>query len=162
MKNFSTKKRLLAPVAQALALTTILFSTACEQTEQPSRVPAVPVPENCRDVSDLSPEGIARILSELPITSGQVREVYDAVTASSSNGYDEEYPSPTSFPVPAQESGTNCSRPDPPLNIPPLWPVFSPRHLLRRGRALFRMPFQPPDYRSTGHIRRTGTACQCL
>ena len=105
MKNFSTKKRLLAPVAQALALTTILFSTACEQTEQPSRVPAVPVPENCRDVSDLSPEGIARILSELPITSGQVREVYDAVTASSSNGYDEEYPFSNLFSCPGSGVG---------------------------------------------------------
>lgn len=92
-------------MAQALALTTILFSTACEQTEQPSRVPAVPVPENCRDVSDLSPEGIARILSELPITSGQVREVYDAVTASSSNGYDEEYPFSNLFSCPGSGVG---------------------------------------------------------
>ncbi len=52
-----------------------------------------------------SPEGIARILSELPITSGQVREVYDAVTASSSNGYDEEYPFSNLFSCPGSGVG---------------------------------------------------------
>lgn len=36
-------------------------------------------------------DGVAEILSEIPIGEEQVREVYNAVTSSSWNGYDEEY-----------------------------------------------------------------------
>lgn len=40
----------------------------------------------------LTPEGIARMLSGLPLSLSQVREVSEAVGRSSANGYDEEYP----------------------------------------------------------------------
>ena len=40
---------------------------------------------------DLSLKGVARIVSRLPMGSEHIREVYDAVNSSSSNGYDEEY-----------------------------------------------------------------------
>ena len=36
-------------------------------------------------------DDVAALLSEIPIGEDQVREVYDAVTSSSWNGYDEEY-----------------------------------------------------------------------
>ena len=38
-----------------------------------------------------SPSDVARILSDLPLESGHLAEVYDAVSASAGNGYDEEY-----------------------------------------------------------------------
>ena len=46
-------------------------------------------PEDSLPVLPLS--DVAVLLSELPIGEEQVREVYDAVTSSSWNGYDEEY-----------------------------------------------------------------------
>ena len=46
-------------------------------------------PEDSLPVLQLS--DVAVLLSELPIGEEQVREVYDAVTSSSWNGYDEEY-----------------------------------------------------------------------
>lgn len=39
----------------------------------------------------LSSKGIARMLSELPLEQSHLQEVFDAVGASSGNGYDEEY-----------------------------------------------------------------------
>lgn len=40
---------------------------------------------------DLTLEGVARMLSELPLEKEHLQEVYHAATASSGNGYDEEY-----------------------------------------------------------------------
>ena len=92
MKNFSTSRRLLAPVAPALAAIFALSSVSCSRIEQPgSRNDLSPVEESC-DQTDLSPESVARMLSGLPITVAQACEVFDAVSSSLSNGYDEEYP----------------------------------------------------------------------
>ena len=53
---------------------------------------AVPVPEQPdTGLPQLSLPGVARLLSELPLTREQVEEVHDAVTASAANGYDDEY-----------------------------------------------------------------------
>ena len=38
-----------------------------------------------------SPSDVAKILSDLPLESGHLAEVHDAVSASAGNGYDEEY-----------------------------------------------------------------------
>ena len=43
MKNFSTKKRLLASVAPALAVFAALFSSACDRVEQAELSPADPI-----------------------------------------------------------------------------------------------------------------------
>ena len=43
------------------------------------------------ETDELSLRNVARILSELPLGSEQLREVADAVSSSSVNGYDEEY-----------------------------------------------------------------------
>ena len=40
--------------------------------------------------SYISLSEVTQILTSIPITEKQVKEVYDAVTASSGNGYDEE------------------------------------------------------------------------
>lgn len=74
MKNFF----LLIAAAAALL--------ACRRTEAdiPSAPPgAGPV--------EISPPGLARMFSELPLQSGNLHEVYDAVCHSSGRGYDEEY-----------------------------------------------------------------------
>lgn len=71
------------PVSLALSLAAALL-LACGQ--------ATPVPEQPETgLPQLSLPGVARLLSELPLTREQVKEVHDAVTASSANGYDEEY-----------------------------------------------------------------------
>ncbi len=93
MKNLSTGKRLLATVLPALAAVAALFSSACDRigsqevSLQESDVAVSSEPSSV----NLSADGIARMLSELPLTISQVREVHDGVTSSSSNGYDEEY-----------------------------------------------------------------------
>ena len=78
----------------ALALSLVAFS-ACEdsavvpdvQPEASAKVcPVIP------KTAGISPESIARLLSELPFGLEQVREVHAAVKASARNGYDEEYP----------------------------------------------------------------------
>lgn len=48
---------------------------------------------------------VARILSSIPIGGGQVSEVYDAVTSSSGNGYDEEYTLRNLFASPGRGVG---------------------------------------------------------
>ena len=42
-------------------------------------------------VLSVTPESVARMLSGIPITIDQVREVFQGVEASSAVGYDEEY-----------------------------------------------------------------------
>lgn len=91
MKNFSTIKESLVSMAPVIVSAVALLSSACDRTDLPeaslSQTSGVTVP-----VSGLSVESVARMLSELPLTIAQTREVYDGVSASSANGYDEEYP----------------------------------------------------------------------
>ena len=69
------------PLSLSLACVLLL---ACGQ--------AVPAPEQPdTGLPQLSLPGVARLLSELPLTREQVEEVHDAVTASAANGYDDEY-----------------------------------------------------------------------
>ena len=42
-------------------------------------------------VTDFSPSGLAKMFSQLPLDSGHLQEVFNAVGNSSGNGYDEEY-----------------------------------------------------------------------
>lgn len=53
---------------------------------------------------------VSQILSSIPITKKQVREVYDAVTASSGNGYDEEYTMKNLFSAPGSGVGDKATR----------------------------------------------------
>lgn len=53
---------------------------------------------------------VSQILSSIPITQKQVREVYDAVTASSGNGYDEEYTMKNLFTAPGSGVGDKATR----------------------------------------------------
>jgi hypothetical protein len=72
-----TMKLLAAGLVLALAL------SACDTQKNRLELP---------DPGGLfSPSDVARILSDLPLEGGHLAEVYDAVSASAGNGYDEEY-----------------------------------------------------------------------
>lgn len=104
MKNFSTKEKLSARIVPALAVLSALFSSSCDRVEQPVQSPAGPVAV-ANQISDISAEEVARMLSELPLSIVQVREVYDGVNSSVANGYDEEYPFSNVFSNPGSGVG---------------------------------------------------------
>lgn len=72
-----TQLKLLAPL--------LVLAAACESQIEQTEFPD-PAPK-----SDINVEQVARILSSLPLQDDNLREVYDAVSSSSGNGYDEEY-----------------------------------------------------------------------
>ena len=63
-------------------LSALLFS--CEKVERT-------IPVEVEPSAGVSTREVARMLSNLPIGAEQIGEVFDAVSASSANGYDEEY-----------------------------------------------------------------------
>lgn len=67
------------------ALSGILLSGCEELDDDPEKY------QGTEGLPVLPLDDVAEILSEIPIGEEQVREVYDAVTSSSWNGYDEEY-----------------------------------------------------------------------
>ncbi len=89
MKNFSTRKRFAASVMPTFAVTVAMLSPACDRIDSSYVDPAM---TESRSASELSLESVARMLSELPLTTEHVKEVFDGVSSSASNGYDEEYP----------------------------------------------------------------------
>ena len=67
------------------ALGIMIFSLfSCDRLDPAGFDPDAPIPP-------LTLSGVARLFSELPISAEQVREVHDAVRASTEHGYDEEY-----------------------------------------------------------------------
>lgn len=71
-----------------LNLCTALFMLV--SCEWPDNDPARHVGQD-GDSTGLALNEVAQLLSAIPLTSDHVREVHDAVTSSSGNGYDEEY-----------------------------------------------------------------------
>lgn len=69
------------------SLTLLLIVAGCVKN-QPE---IIPNQEEDDGAIVISSRNIARMLAELPIDGQQLGEVFDAVSASSSNGYDEEY-----------------------------------------------------------------------
>ncbi len=61
-----------------------------------------------RDDSPVSLSSIARMMSELPLDGGHLREVHNAVSASAENGYDEEYTMSQLFSAPGSGVGTKA------------------------------------------------------
>lgn len=74
------------PVLAAVAVSMLSACNADERVE-----PVFTPVEESLQTQALSPGNIARLLAEIPFTAAQLNEVYEAVTASSLNGYDEEY-----------------------------------------------------------------------
>lgn len=104
MKNFNRFGRYTVPAASFLllaALTATLLQS-CDNFDRSGDCVSEPHPATVEPAAalDVSPEGIARMLSSLPLTIDQLREVHSAVSASSANGYDEEYTFSSIFSTP--------------------------------------------------------------
>ena len=78
-----------------------LAVTACERLDLWNNPPADEVGEPLEFTLD----EVARLLAAIPIGQDQVAEVRDAVTTSSGNGYDEEYPMRQVFETPGTGVG---------------------------------------------------------
>ena len=81
-KNFVKMKRILTLLLPAVCTFAL---SSCETALKDSPAPVPPADELC------SMQGVARMLAALPIGEEQLAEVYNAVSSSSANGYDEEY-----------------------------------------------------------------------
>lgn len=106
MKNFSTSKRLLTPVAPVLMAVATLLTPACDRMDSAKDVIAdEPSLSRNQMTGVVSSEGVAQMLARLPLTIDHVREVHDGVLSSSCNGYDEEYPFSILFSSPGSGVG---------------------------------------------------------
>ena len=76
---------------------------ACEQIDHTGQNPDA-------DDNRVSPQEVAQMLSSLPLEAEQLREVHDAVKASSTNGYDEEYTMEDLFAVPGAGVGDRATK----------------------------------------------------
>jgi len=90
-----TMKRLLP-----LGLLAALALASCDG--QKNRLEPLPDENGLFSLSD-----VAKILSDLPLQNGHLAEVHDAVSASSGNGYDEEYLLTDLFHAPGAGVGDN-------------------------------------------------------
>lgn len=73
------------PLFAAFAATVVSACDAAEKVE-------FQVDETvAEETLTVSPENVARLMAEIPLTRKMLEEVHEAVTASSANGYDEEY-----------------------------------------------------------------------
>ena len=100
MKNFISKKRTPLPLPLAILSAALLSFQACDDTSESPISPERPV-----QTHEVTPASVARMLSEIPFTLDQVREVWDGVNASSLNGYDEEYTFRDMFSSPGRGVG---------------------------------------------------------
>lgn len=81
----------------------LLCLTACENVMR--EIPLAGTPENEVHSTPITLSETARLLSQLPIGTGQMGEVHDAVTASIDNGFDEEYMLSDLFATPGSGVG---------------------------------------------------------
>ena len=80
----------------------MLLANACNRSAE-----AV---ENVSRQSLMTKRDVARMLSQLPIGSGQMDEVYNAVSSSSANGYDEEYMMADLLTIPGAGVGDDLTK----------------------------------------------------
>ena len=94
-------------------LSVLALLLACEQIDHTGNNP-----ESNRGL--ISTQEVAQMLSCLPLGDEQLREVHDAVRASSGNGYDEEYTMEDLFAVPGAGVGDRASKAAPRSYVTPL------------------------------------------
>ena len=87
----------------------VLCLAACGK-EGGDKVAPAPDPAESRAGGLLTLQGVARMLSALPITEDHLGEVYGAVGASSGNGYDEEYTLHNLLEAPGAGVGDDITR----------------------------------------------------
>lgn len=82
------------------AALSVSLAVACEQVDHSGEI------ENT-EKSAVSLDNVAKLLSALPIENCHLQEVYDAVSSSTENGYDEEYMMRDLFTSPGSGVGTD-------------------------------------------------------
>ena len=78
-----------------------LAVTACERMDHWRNPPF----DEAEEPLAFTLDEVARLVASVPVGSAQVREVRDAVSASTRNGYDEEYPMRQLFESPGTGIG---------------------------------------------------------
>ena len=92
-----------------------IFTAACGRLV-PSRED---YPEEEKETTlDFTLDEVARLLAAVPIGKAQVAEVRDAVSASTGNGYDEEYPMKQVFEAPGAGVGADAATRSEPYSEP--------------------------------------------
>ena len=91
----------------------MILSVSCEVTDN-----TVTVPDDEREYIDVGLGDVAQILAQIPLEQAHLDEVHEAVSSSSTNGYDEEYTMRHLFENPGSgvgdketRSGKSYSRP---------------------------------------------------
>ena len=108
MKNFNLNLR-SHKVATVMLATAAVFFCSCDYDSMDSTLSPTGTSQSAPSLS-VTPESVARMLSEIPLTIGQVREVFLGVQASSANGYDEEYTFGDMLSSPGKGVGDDPSR----------------------------------------------------
>ena len=103
MKNFIIPRLPLTHLTLSLAACFFVFPS-CDDISREEMLSQTGTSDS-EVILQVSPESVARMLSALPLTLDQVREVKTAVDASSANGYDEEYPFSLIFSSPGTGVG---------------------------------------------------------
>lgn len=83
----------------------IAMMALCACEKQP-----LPVHHDRNGLPEIQPRDMAMMLSELPLELEQLQEVHEAVSSSSSNGYDEEYLMRDIFLNPGAGVGSNSTK----------------------------------------------------
>ena len=91
MKNIFLKRTIPAAVTCGIGLAGLFSAVSCSRFET-DRIPEASGRNAAVTAVGVVPENVALLLAAMPMDLDQVREVWAAVTASSENGYDEEYP----------------------------------------------------------------------
>ena len=94
-------------------LTAAFVAVSCERTEVP-----VTGQQGEEEKISVRLDEVAEILAMIPVQHGQMGEVHDAVTASSENGYDEEYTMRNLFVLPGSGVGDIQLRSEKSYDIP--------------------------------------------
>ncbi len=90
--------------------TFVLCLTSCSKSESCSNYLLAEKPGGSNETISLTPESVARIFAALPLESAHLNEVYDAVSNSSVNGYDEEYTMDRLFSSPGSGVGDKSTK----------------------------------------------------
>ena len=90
MKNFKSNRMSRSFVTITLAAMAIPFFGSCDNVSRDDMLSPTGTSQSAVVLS-VTPESVARMLSGIPISIDQVREVFQGVEASSAIGYDEEY-----------------------------------------------------------------------
>ena len=97
----------------------VVLAVSCEVTY--NEVKEFPLEE---EVPMVRLDEVAEILSMVPLHTMQMEEVHDAVTSSSSNGYDEEYTMRNLFEAPGTGVGDNSKTRSGKSYVKPLWKLI--------------------------------------